>query len=823
MILKEATEVLFTHQENKPSKILVVDDEPTSLMIMLEALNDLGEIECVDNGAEALKKAVLFQPDVILLDIEMPDMDGFEVCRQLKNNPITQSISVIFVTSHNGQKFEYQSFASGGIDLIIKPVDLTICRLRVQNQLKIKHQERQILAAKNDISTLVEQVPVYISYWSKTEENLFSNDETAHWFAKSSEQMLGCFAKDVLPEKLYEAFHRCLIEGIEQEVLNIQLPNPRNRIEYVRAQINLKVIEQEVTGVILTLSDITSITNTKKQLSNESERLRVMLNSIGDAVIATDNNAIINFMNPIAERLTGWHADDAKGRHIEEVMNLVDASSNTRLVNPILVALKEHRIVAMALNSQLVGFDGRVHRVEDSAAPIRDIENNIIGGIIVFHDVSESVAMAVKMTHLANHDLLTDLPNRVLLHDRVVHACKVASSMKKSVALMLIDIDHFKYLNDTLGHHKGDLIIKHVANRLESLLDLNTTLARIGGDEFVVLIPDVKSTSNVDSIALEIINTMAMPFRIDGQDYNLSVSVGVSMNPNDSSTAEELMTHADAAMYRAKEQGRNRFCYYSDDLEHQFKQRQSIEKLLRNAIEHEEIDVYYQPKLALASGEIVGVEALVRLRDENNNLVSPLDFIPLAEETGLIHALGLSVLKQSCAAAKDWADKGYKIKVAVNIAAKQFTDKNFCNTVAQTLQETGLPSELLELEVTESALMHDFEEIKSMLNNLASLGLAIAIDDFGTGYSSLSYLKLFPVDVLKIDQSFIRDMLTDTQSMDIVRTITSLAHTLNLQIVAEGIEEKAHLESLIELGCELGQGYYFYKPMPKEAFDALLD
>ena len=294
-------------------------------------------------------------------------------------------------------------------------------------------------------------------------------------------------------------------------------------------------------------------------------------------------------------------------------------------------------------------------------------------------------------------------------------------------------------------------------------------------------------------------------------------------NPNDSSTAEELMTHADAAMYRAKEQGRNRFCYYSDDLEHQFKQRQSIEKLLRNAIEHEEIDVYYQPKLALASGEIVGVEALVRLRDENNNLVSPLDFIPLAEETGLIHALGLSVLKQSCAAAKDWADKGYKIKVAVNIAAKQFTDKNFCNTVAQTLQETGLPSELLELEVTESALMHDFEEIKSMLNNLASLGLAIAIDDFGTGYSSLSYLKLFPVDVLKIDQSFIRDMLTDTQSMDIVRTITSLAHTLNLQIVAEGIEEKAHLESLIELGCELEQGYYFYKPMPKEAFDALLD
>ncbi|MDI4670782.1 EAL domain-containing protein [Pseudoalteromonas shioyasakiensis] len=814
--------MLFSHHENSHNKVLVVDDEPTSLMIMAESLSDLGEIVCCDNGAQAIEKAVFFQPDVILLDIEMPGMNGFEVCKKLKNNPKTAQSHVIFVTSHNEQIFEYQSFASGGIDLIHKPVDLNICRLRVQNQLKLKHQEAQILAAKNDISTLVAQVPVYISYWSNTEENLFSNDETSHWFSKSSEQMLGCFAKDVLPDELYEAFHRCLTKGIEQEVLNIQLASPRNKIEYVRAQVNLRIKEREVVGVILTLSDITSITHTKKLLSNESERLRVMLNSIGDAVIATDNNAIINFMNPIAERLTGWHAEEAKGRHIEEVMKLVDATSNKTLVNPISVALKEQRIVAMALNSQLTGLDGRVYRVEDSAAPIRDIEGNIIGGIIVFHDVSESIAMAVKMSHLANHDLLTDLPNRVLLHDRVTHACKVATSMKKKVALMLIDIDHFKYLNDTLGHHQGDLIIKHVAKRLESLIDLNTTLARIGGDEFVILLPDVQSTSAIDAIASDIINTMNEPFRIDSQEYILSVSVGVSVNPADSTQAEEMMTHADAAMYRAKEQGRNRFCYYSDDLEYQFKQRQSVEKLLRHAIEQDKIEVFYQPKLALLTEKIIGVEALVRLRDDENKLISPLDFIPLAEETGLIHALGQSVLKQSCIAAKEWADKGHNIKVAVNIAAKQFTDGNFCNLVADTIEQAGLASELLELEVTESALMHDFEEIKIMLSKLSDLGLTIAIDDFGTGYSSLSYLKLFPVDVLKIDQSFVRDMLTDTQSMDIVRTITSLAHTLNLQIVAEGIEEKQHLNSLIDLGCELGQGYYFHKPMPKEEFDKLL-
>lgn len=688
--------------------ILIVDDEPSSLLILEDSLSDLAEVITSDTGLGAIKKAEQNQPDIILLDIQLPDISGLDVCRFIKDNPKTNSATVIFITSHNGSEFEHQSLQLGGIDYIQKPVDLKICRLRVANHLQLKKQEIQLR-------------------------------------------------------------------------------------------------------------------HSQKMLAIESERLRVTLNSIGDAVIATDIEEKITFMNPIAEIMTGWMMHKAVGKPITEIMDLRDATSKSKSLNPISIALKEKRIVAMALNCQLTSIDGRVHRVEDSASPIRDEDGNIIGAIIVFHDVSESIAMAVKMSHLANHDQLTDLPNRILLHDRVAHACKVSSQNRSLVALMLIDIDHFKYLNDTEGHLSGDLMIKLVAKRLESIVDVNNTLARVGGDEFVLLLPDIKSTSHVDAIASDIVQAMHQPFRIEGQEFNLTISVGISINPTDSVTAELMMSHADAAMYKAKEHGRDRFCYFSEDLEYYFHQRQTIDKLLRTSIEANRLEVHYQPKLELATGNIVGAEALVRLRDDEGNLISPVDFIPLAEETNLIIKLGHYVLKQSCLAAKKWLDKGFPIKVAVNVASKQFSQPNFINTVSLVLEETALPSQYLELEVTESALMHDFDETKATLEGLSQLGLSIAIDDFGTGYSSLSYLKRFPVDVLKIDQSFVKDMVVDEQSLDIVKAIIHLAHSLKLEIVGEGIEEQEQLTMLIELGCEQGQGYLFDKPLPESEFDHLID
>jgi diguanylate cyclase (GGDEF)-like protein/PAS domain S-box-containing protein len=813
---------VFSNNQSENSTVLIVDDDPAILLILEESLKSIADVICAENGEQALLKAIEHRPAVVLLDIEMPNMDGFEVCRRLKSNPLTAHSSVIFVTSHNESKFESQSLEVGGIDFIQKPVDMNICRLRVKNHLLIKNQESLLKSAQQDLHTLVSIVPVHISYWSKDLINLFNNDFSGKWFGNSSEQSIGRGAEDILPREIYLLLLRYIHHPETDHVFDVILKQNLNGIEYVQVHINVNKDESGVTGVILTLSDMTYIKLAKKSLITEKERLRVILNSIGDAVIATDEKGCVTFMNPIAERMTGWILLEAEGQPIEDVMDLCDATTKRKSPNPIQIALREQRVVTMTLNCELTSRDGRARRIEDSAVPIKDDEGIIIGGIIVFHDVSESVAMAVKMSHLANHDQLTDLPNRILLHDRVSQACKSSFTSSTKVALLLVDIDHFKYINDSMGHHIGDLIIKQVALRLESMVEPNTTLARIGGDEFVILLSHVTSSSFIDSLASNIVHTINQPFIIAGNEYALTVSLGISVNPTDSHSAEEMMTHADTAMYKAKEQGRNQFCYFSDDLELQLRQRQSIEKLLRSSIEKDTVEVFYQPKLELTSQKLVGAEALVRLRDELGKVVSPLDFIALAEETGLIHAMGNCVLKQSCLAAKKWIDMGFPLKVAVNISAKQFSDPQFCQSVAQIIQDTGLPSHLLELEVTESALMYDFEETKKILTQLSALGLSIAIDDFGTGYSSLSYLKSFPVDVLKIDQSFVRDMINDNQSQDIVRAIVYLAHSLKLKLVGEGIETQEHLAMLIELGCEEGQGYLFDRPMPEQDFEQLL-
>lgn len=814
--------MLFGNGVNYRQKILIVDDEQLNLHMLEQSLNDLADIICSTGGNDALIKAEAYQPSIILLDIEMPQMDGFEICSRLKNNPKTCQISIIFITAHQESTFEYKSLESGGIDFISKPIDMILCRLRVKNHLLLKQQEKALIEAKQDVQALLQQIPVHVTYWNSDLYLQYCNDDDGKWFNLPIDKAISRHASALLPDNIYQEIVHRIASAETEDDFEVALENSQNDIQYIQANMTKRGGQDQLNGMLLTLTDISSIRQAKKQLGIENSRLKIMLNSIGDAVIATDNEAKITFMNPIAERLTGWVMRDAIGLHIDEVMDICDATTQYRGQNPISIALKEQRTVAMALNCQLNSQDGTTYQIEDSAAPIKDDEGNITGAIIVFHDISETVAMAIKMSHLANHDQLTDLPNRILLHDRVTHACTVAQANQQQVALLLIDIDHFKYLNDSLGHSYGDLIIKQVAKRLQLLVAPNTTLARIGGDEFVLLLPAIDSTGQVDSIAEDIVTRINTPFRIQGKEYPLSVSIGISLYPTDAIRAEELITHADAAMYRAKDLGRNRFCYFSEDLERQLFKRHELITLLRIAIDTDAINVYYQAKVDLKTLKIVGAEALARLTSPTGKVISPLDFIPLAEETGLIHELGEQILTKSCIAAKQWYEDGYELQIAVNIAAKQFTNPHLCASVANILELSQLRSDLLELEVTESALMHDFDEALTILNTLSALGLTIAIDDFGTGYSSLSYLKFFPVNTLKIDQSFVKDMLCDEQSLDIVRAVIHLAKSLKLKLVAEGIEDDDQLEKLKSLQCELGQGYLFSKPLPLDEFEQLL-
>ena len=483
------------------------------------------------------------------------------------------------------------------------------------------------------------------------------------------------------------------------------------------------------------------------------------------------------------------------------------------------LATQVQRIVAMALNCELINrSSAEAIPVEDSAAPIFDINGDMLGAIIVFHDVGQARALATKMSFLANHDQLTGLPNRVLLNDRIHQACRLAAMIERQVGIILLDIDQFKYLNDSLGHQLGDALLLMLVKRLQTVLEADHTLARIGGDEFVLIYPDIAHIEQISILAQNIHRVMRQPFDIEGKKYSMSLSMGISLYPTDSASEEELMRHADVALFKAKQEGRNRYCFFSEELGQRMLERHQQEQHLRNAIEHNRLEVYFQPKVALETGRIIGAEALVRIRSEDGKMVSPADFIPLAEETGLIVPLGKAVMIKSCQQAAAWRAAGITLPVSVNIAAAQFTDPGLVWLIEQLLMECQLPAHLLELEVTETALIQNPDRTAEILRKFRALGIRIAIDDFGTGYSSLSYLKQFKVDVLKIDMSFVKDMLQDKSDYEIVKTIISLGQSMNIELIAEGIETAAHQVSLLELGCLYGQGYYYSKPLPPEQF-----
>ncbi|MGJ8692391.1 MAG: two-component system response regulator [Thalassotalea sp.] len=807
------------------NKILVVDDDPVNILFLQEALSSLGHIYFSESAEDALTLLTKVLPDIILLDIEMPNMTGWELSQQLKTVTRFAAIPIIFITGHQDQKFEQLSLENGGVDFITKPFNAYVCKLRVAHQLKIVNQTNQLSRTQEHLQQLVKQVPVFITYWDNNWKNTYSNDYKGHWFNHLEASSLEQHISAVFPDKLCQAILEQSI--IQQEALDqsITSQDDSSFIVHIKTELDerffqvflsLIIKEKEIEGYLVTLVDVSDEKIAKRTLNSEKERLRVTLNSIGDAVIATDTEGYITFMNPIAERLTGWRFRDALNTKIEKVMDLRDAKTGQPLINPLYVALKEQCTVAMAINTELVAKSNLKFSVEDSAAPIRNQNNDIIGAIMVFHDISEATAMAIKMSHLANHDQLTDLPNRILLQDRLSVA--IANSYHTKTAVLMVDIDNFKYLNDSLGHQYGDQLICLMAERLAALIPPSYTLSRLGGDEFIIAMTDVNEVKVCSELATKVIKSMQDSFLLDEQSYNVSVSIGISVYPDDASDADQLMRNADVAMYKAKQEGRNRYSFFSEELESALLIRHTVEKLLRHKLEKDDLLVYYQPKFDLKTRKIIGAEALVRLQNEKGEIVSPALFLPTAEETGLVVTLGYQVLFKACRQAKEWLDAGNNIPISVNVAAAQFADTELQPMVEKALAETQLPVSMLELEVTETALMVDITIVQQKLEKLKALGIKISIDDFGTGYSSLAYLKKFNVDVMKIDMSFVRDMMNNKQDYEIVKAIISLGNSMGLSLIAEGVEDEAQLNALIALGCQYGQGYLIGKPVPAKDF-----
>lgn len=598
--------------------------------------------------------------------------------------------------------------------------------------------------------------------------------------------------------------------GVQYRVVR---PDGTERVVVGRTEV-MRNAAGEAVQMVGTVQDITEHKRAEERLQLSD----LVFKQSGEGIVLTNANREIVDANAAFSRITGYSREEALGR------------------NPGFMKSGRHDREFYAQMWQQIeqtgGWSGEVwDRRKDgviypkalSITMVKDEQGRVSHYIGIFSDTSHNKLIEQQLQKMAFYDELTGLPNRTLCKDRLNQEIKVAHRRKEQLAVLFLDLDHFKYVNDTLGHSSGDLLLLEAARRVQACVRESDTVARLGGDEFMVLLTGVASIEMVERIAIVIIKALAEKFVLQGQEVTIGVSIGISLYPDNGSTYDELTKNADVAMYRAKEAGRNTFMFFTRELQEIMVARLTLERELRRAIQREDFELYYQPKVDLRSGQIVGMEALLRWRHEAGRMVMPVEFIPLAEETGLILPLGEWVLRQACRQAVVWRQAGHlDLRMAVNLSAKQFDQADIATLIESVLDETGLPPEALELEVTESMVMKDADRAVVTLRRLRALGVHIAVDDFGTGYSSLAYLKRLPLQTLKIDRSFVQDLGHDSDDEAIVSAIISMAGTMGMRVVAEGVETVEQLEFLRRDGCDEAQGFLFSRPVPADQFELLL-
>ncbi|MEP6518234.1 EAL domain-containing protein [Microcoleus vaginatus FACHB-2002] len=719
MIVDRTSDRVSDRATNYRGNILIVDDLPDNLRLLRDTLREEGyKVRSAITGAMAIRAAQSPSTELILLDIKLPDIDGYEVCRQLKSDERTAEIPIIFLSALNETFNKVKGLAAGGVDYIAKPFQVEEVLARVETHLTIRRLQQSL-----------------------QKQNLR------------------------------------LLREIEQ----------RQRLE--------------------------------DSLFAEKELAQVTLQSIGDAVITTDAQGKVRYFNPIAERLTGWKTHEVQGVPFSTVFLIVDQVTREPVENPINKALLEERIVGLANNTILIGHDGTEYPIADSAAPIRDRQGQIIGAVIVFHDVTESRYLTRQLSWEANHDALTGLINRRRFEEELVEALASVKDSNHRHALCYLDLDQFKVVNDTVGHIAGDELLRQITALIQQGVRANDMLARLGGDEFGILLTQC-SLSQAAQIA-ENLKDLVHQFRFiwNGKTFIIGVSIGVVAIDQTSQDLRELLGAADAACYAAKARGRNCVHIYSLDDSELIKQRgerQLISKISR-ALETNRFSLYYQKIVSITSKPLVEhYEILIRMLDENGEVVSPSEFIPAAERYGLITEIDCWVIETFFSNYHNLPEKDVLSQglYTINLSGASISNNQFMRFLIEQFSRYKVPPQSIGFEITETAAIANFEQARYFMSELKKIGCCFALDDFGSGLSSFAYLMNLPVDYLKIDGAFVKNISHNLISQALVEGFNSIAHAMNLETIAEFVEDETILEKLREIGVDYAQGYGIARPVP---------
>jgi diguanylate cyclase (GGDEF)-like protein/PAS domain S-box-containing protein len=719
-----------------PALILIIDDIPTNLGVMVDLLETEGHhVAVARNGAEGMRRASSDQPDLILLDVMMPGENGFAVCRRLKASETTRHIPVIFMTSLDDLQDKLEGFAAGGVDYVTKPVQIAEVVTRIRTHLELSALRRQL--------------------------------------ATQNQQLLE--ARDELEERV-----RLRTAALTAEIE-----------ERHRAQL---------------------------ELQKSSEQIRDLYNNAPCGYHSLDKNGVIVRINDTQVNWLGYPRSELVGRRLTDFLT----PRSVRLFNKLFPQLKERGWIR-DLEVQLIRRDGSCLPVLVSATAVLDSEGQFVMTRTTLYDLTERKQAEERIRHMAHHDPLTGLSNRIQFQQRLGQLITHARRRHESVATMFLDLDQFNQINDSFGHAVGDMVLLEISKRLSRCLRETDALARWGGDEFVVAVatPDIQETSR--RIAVDMLESLTAPVFAEEHELHLSGSIGISLYPTDGLDVQTLLRAADTAMYHAKEKGRGTLEFFTPALTASVQHRTSLGALLHGAQARNEIFLQYQPQVDIDTGRILGTEALMRWQRANLGLVSPVEFIPIAEDTGLIHTLGEWALRHACEQGRRWHDAGYAdLTVAVNLSVRQLADPRIGERVARVLEETGFPGPALELEITENLLVQPTDEVLQVLRGFNDLGIRLTVDDFGMGYSSLAYLQRLPIQAIKIDRAFVNRIGLAFHDDAIVNAIIALAHSLHLRVLAEGVETPAQIEFLRGRGCRAAQGYYYSSPLYQHELTDLL-